>query len=464
MRNRSELAPHHLPSRKEKDVFEVGTINLDKRKVQADVLGQAIANTRRYRKEQTILCLPGEHCWDIHYLKSLKGVKKIVGLEESDVLFNKIKDKFKGHDGIEILNKKTSEFLYNTDLQFDLIYLDYFSNFNSVVRLDTEIIFARKLLKEKGKLIINFYGAREGIADQYKNKMVYEAICSKFSISPKNENEAVERCRWFNAHIMLMKPQYRVKTSVPVWNRYKSESAYMYTAYFTVNGYLAPGGKKTTGAEKLNLSQWFLMDGQKQIKTISGTSKRSLMFTLSRIGMTNVKEEFYKNKILKFYNENLYTPSAVEMLGRKGSVANWLKLVRSAGLCPRNYSTEQDLVGELKRIHQRDGTVTTSALKKAKIFRKLGWAKQFARLCSRNGLNFQYEISEKQKEVRRLEKIITIDRYLEYLENKGSKTKFDQYSFIRKNKITNYKDASGLLRKLKNEAEITQNHLPNRNE
>lgn len=413
--------------------------------LQSFVLGRATRNLSRYVKDQNILCFPGIEAWDFEFFKHQKYVKSITGLEDNTEIFNKVKKQYLKESNINLLNIKSSEFLATTDQNFDVIYLDYFSNLNNVVRFDVETILERKILNKYGKLIINLYGARESITDQYMNRKIYLDQCLAYNRRPREDTE-LDRTRAFNSLIMKCRKIYGVNFCCPSWAKYRSNNAYMYTAWLSCNGYRSSSTRgRDTGAVRAVPQFWFMEDRYAKIKEFKTNSMAGVGVSLARRGLKNSIRNHYKALLQKFYKEHGYTPSCLELTGKKGRVPGWTGLIREVGLCPRVYAKEEDLVDEMLRIEKRDGFVTSAALKNAKIFRKLGWAAEFRRLCEKHKIKFHLVLQKQNKKENLEKRIFNIKEYINDLDSKIHRTNSKKYSFARKHGVISYEKASKFL-------------------
>jgi|GEM_PF-6682790 len=423
-------------------------INIHKRKLQTLVLGRAIGNLSRYRKNLNILCLPGEQGWDIEFFDTYKAVDEIVCLEEDSLIYNRIAGRYRSKKGVTILNMKTSEFLATTEKKFDVIYIDYFSNLSSVVRFDLEMIFDRRIIRPGGKCVVNLYGSRESLSDKYANIKNYIDACATYGQTPDlNNNQGLFRARCFNAHMINCKRKYRVNCSSPSWLKYRSGKAFMYTGWFTVNSYKSKN-RRCSGAVKISPHLWF-MDGKcANIKEVRAKGTYGVMQALHRRGLIETKNNHYKALIQKFYNDNHRTPTCKDLGVPKGRIRGFTRMVRELGLCPPSKATESDILNELKRIASREGRIDFALLKKAKISRRLGWPAKFKDLCHKHGLPYyQDPLMSRQQRFREI-KIQRLDGYLDNLDKGLRRTKYQHYSYISKRGLLSYETASKHLREM----------------
>jgi hypothetical protein len=84
--------------------------------------------------------------------------------------------------------------------------------------------------------------------------------------------------------------------------------------------------------------------------------------------------------ITAFYNREGYVPTRAEAKAAGiRLVPDWIVLIRELGLCPRRRITEKDVLGEFRRIYERDGLVTIEALQRAKLL--TGNEDRYPRVC-----------------------------------------------------------------------------------
>lgn len=414
------------------------TINASKRKLQTLVLGRAYNNLRRYKTTFNILCLPGITGWDIEYFKSFKGTISITALEDDAKVFELLANKYKNVGNIKIVNMRTSEFLATTNEKFDIIYLDYYTNLSMTVRFDITTIFRRSLLLEMGKLIINIYGARETIPDQYTNIELRKEMWAKYGWAVQEEGGELERCRAFNALIMKCRWDLKILTTAPSWAKYKSNNTFFYTAWLSYNGVSA---RRTNAAAEYSPHVWAMTGARSNIPEIVAKNMSGVGNVLGRRGLKNTIRDHYKALALKFYEENQRSPSSIELTGRKGYIGDWSKLLREIKLCPLVNATEGDLLNELHRIEKRDGLVSWPALRKARIQRRLGWSKQFNLFCAKHGVRYQHDLNQTHIKYKIQKRINILYEYVSYLEAGKPRSYFRGKTSIRRMQATKYSEA-----------------------
>lgn len=421
-------------------------LNPSKRHIQSKVLGRSFRNMSRYKKEIRVLCLPGISGWDIELIRGFSGPKKtFVGLEDDSKTFNTINQNYSNAEDVRILNIKTSDFLATTDEKFDLIYLDYFSNLSNTVRFDVETIFSRSILNPRGHLIVNIYGARENVTDFHVNTSLYKRIYSarKWPVEESDDMELL-RCRAFGALIIDCIYNYKINVKCPKWLKYRSGTAFFYTAWLSYSGPTSKAGAAVTKTPKV----WCLPNTFK-VQEITTKGMSGLALSLSKRGMKNVSRNHYKALALKFYDENHRSPSSIEVTGKKGRINDWNTLLREVGLCPITKATDEDLLKELKRIEARDGFVSFQGLKKARISRRLGWSREYQRFCHKYGLKYFHDLQRKHYHIRRLKHLELVQKYIEYIESGKPKSYFPNKTTIRRIGIFSYSDALKKIKELK---------------
>lgn len=437
------------------EILEHEVINISKRKLQTIVLHRASQNLSRYVKNQRVLCLPGQSGWDLDYFRVNKHVVEIVGLEEDKEIYGKLCKRYKNVGKIDLQNLKTSEFLVSTDKKFDIIYLDYFSNLNTTVRFDIETILERQALNKWGKCIVNFYGARETITDQYVNEKLYKDACLFFNQPMKHlGNPEMLRCAAFNALVIQCRRKYKLRCSSVAWKKYltQNNNAHMYTGWFSINSY---GSRSDSSAVRVSPDNWFLTGEYGSIPLVRAKNFAGVMGALARRGLTGQARKHWMAKIQKFYNEHHYTPHPKEIGTTKlaHSGGKWAGYIRELGLCPRIKATEKELIEEIRRIELRDGQVTYEGLQRAMISRRLGWSAEFRRLCEKHKIKYHLQAEASQKEQLRLLCIDNIRKYLAHIDSGRPRTNSSHYSFMQKRGIIEYGAAASYLYKLTNPKE-----------
>jgi hypothetical protein len=222
--------------------------------------------TLKNRKKIRILCLPGEEVWDLDFFSQYKEVSEIVGLE----IVPTIVEEIQWHEDkrVKIVRQHSSDYLLQEANPFDLIYLDYMTNLNSVITFDAQVILRRKLVKPGGFLVMAIYGNRGGPGTTCVGKVSYSDFCEalKKDVELDVEFQRMLRLAWNSIlglhHLVSVSPRgHYVKTSVPVWKSYKIEAGKMFTVEAQIQGY--PHSKQEEALRK-RLSQW-LLTGRRRV-------------------------------------------------------------------------------------------------------------------------------------------------------------------------------------------------------
>lgn len=207
-------------------------LNPSKRMVQSAVLGRILRNARRSSDTFRALCLPGESGWDVEYLRRYGA--KVVALERNSAVADSLRNRYFG-PGVDVIEGHSSSYFLRDPDPFDLIYLDYYTNFSSVLRADVKMIFRRGWLKLNGKLVVSFYASRENPADSAEQLMHYEDLCAWMGEEPES-NPSRMRLRQLAYHGLIANirclpvrplprghPERRyIGTTAPAWWGYES--------------------------------------------------------------------------------------------------------------------------------------------------------------------------------------------------------------------------------------------------
>jgi hypothetical protein len=416
--------------------------NISKRSLQKKVFYRIMNHPHR-TEPYVFVCLPGKKCWEIEYLwrfncKTYKGIgpgiKKIIALEKDVETFEMIKQKYKDSDFVEVINTTTTEFLYTYQNKVDLIYFDYYSNFNGKVKQDIEIMFERKILNEKGKFIINFLGARESISDQILHQRLFKELMElgEFDLQWEDINEDQKRCIAFNGLIARYRAKSTtnktydtnnanyVNTTAPIWFRYRTHTGHsMLTGYFTLNAYKSRQSRQAVKRAKQVWTvseQWGITDWTKEVsKSRDRKDYRILVI----------------DQVKKFYEENHYTPSCID-LGR--SAITYLKeAIKLLELLPRTHRTVDDIKKEIDRIYQRDKVIHYYNICKAKIATKnhdtVMTIKHIISYCEQNNYCHRLNLHSIRIKINHLN---MINRYIDHLQAGKAAAAYQQYGSIRR--------------------------------
>jgi|TARA_Y100000310_G_scaffold322523_1_gene381653 hypothetical protein len=313
--------------------------------------------------------MPGVTCWDIDYFLSFEQTGEVVALESDPATAAVIRVRAAGLP-VVVHEQSTTEFLSTTDDRFDVVYLDYFANFNQQVEIDVQILMRRRLIRRRGAYAVSFYGARESIVTQARHRMLFEDLDT---LRPSNESwggmsRNRQRCVAFNSLIARLRfcslfvsepssaNRAFVTTTVPKWSSYATSNCDMLLGCFSVTGYSKhPDRRKVFRS----MDGWYVR-GRFGIRrwTVSTATGFSLMQGGAAM------DAVWGARVARFYRRNHYTPARVEI---GAHIRNWQAIVRGVGLCPRVNATDAEIDAEVMRIVERDGYVTRASLKKAKI-------------------------------------------------------------------------------------------------
>ena len=232
--------------------------NEAKRQLQRSTLYKIIANPHRV-KPYVAVCMPGRKCWDIDYLSKFDyrqtteccvGVQKIIAIEKDPEIAQIIKEHCKDNDLVEVFCMTTTEFFNTYEGVVDLIYLDYYSSFTPSVMQDLEIIFDRGVCEDMGKVVVNFFGAREPKTNQIRQQRLFNYLTLMLGLEDEHWSETEEdrrRCIAFNGFLYKLTTTRTLKdgkfpsVSAPLWQKYKNLAGYsMLTASFTSNSLGSP--------------------------------------------------------------------------------------------------------------------------------------------------------------------------------------------------------------------------------
>ena len=356
--------------------------NLAKRVQQRKVLGRILRASRAQRPLGTpfrVLCLPGAACWDTDFFLGFDFVTEAVALERDSEVAAVLRARYADPESrVVVVEASVGAFLVEETVPFDLVYLDYFSNFNFGVEADLKLIFRRRLLNPGGKCVVNFLAARESEQVQLRNRLLYEDLSARIGGEPWAElDPSRQRRAAFNALISSLRHAHAheppegdveggsqvrrrgrrtyARCTAPQWSSYPTVSASMLTASFTCNGYARRAGSYV---EVNALDRWLARTPveEHRPRSLNGVTRMKGMATAA---------EWWRARIKAFYEKNHYTPACHEI--HKRSVNGWNDHVRAVGLCPRKNATREEICQELLRIAAREGHVTWTLARKAKL-------------------------------------------------------------------------------------------------
>lgn len=414
--------------------------NAAKRKMQHRLFGE-ILSSRRGRhpdKELKILCLPGEDAWDIDYFTSWDHVSKVVGLEADKTVAEKLKSRYHGNPRVEIHHAWTTEYLYNTTEQFNVVYLDYYSNLGISTFYDMELALYRKRIRPAGKLVVSFFAAREPPPDIVAQLRYCEAFHRRHN-EPWDPKTDPDRRRMLAVNGFLAELRHRrldpmnegfhVNPWVPNWWSYATATAKMITAEIGIPGYV---NYRRSHLTERNRRRWFIRSEFYPIKHFEWTGSRPI--TSSR-GRTITYREVWVKRIKQFYAKYDHTPVSRELADV--FVLDFNSMVREAGFCPRYQATREEFEGELRRIYERNGYVSAELLRAARLPERLRvvtpWVVEFLdKLGAPKELRTDYKASVYFNRVR------IYRRFIDHLASKKPLCYFRGYSALYQRGVDNY--------------------------
>jgi len=428
--------------------------NPSKRSLQRKVLGRIIRHPH-HKDPMTVVCLPSQSCWDIKFFSSFPRVERIIAIERDPEVAQTIREKTAGNSKVvEVYEGTTTGWLATTEEKVDLLYFDYCSNFNLTVLQDFQLVFRRRVLKEKGKCVVAFLGARESESDQIAQRLLFEDFNERVSGGEEwgDMEPHRRRCVAFNSFLARgrfepIRPmagghpdRVFALTCAAKWYSYPTEPGVpMLVGNFTLNSY----SRKSSGIYPITTSMdvW-LVRGARGIREI----RRGNFSGMGSVEGAGFVCDIYRRRILEFYEKKGYTPQQLDL--GKTSVANWTGLIREVGLCPRTGASLEDLKGEIQRIYDRDGIVTWDALSRAKIRKRnqLSTPAQLRGILDEMGL-LHRAYSARRREID-LVLLKVLRAYVTTIENGGNRTGFHRYSYLRKKGLHNYGEAVRELRRL----------------
>ncbi len=121
--------------------------------------------SERKIRDLKVLCFPGaeaegEEALEVKEVYDSLGIprKNIIGLECDRTRAERLR---RANLGIEVICEEDWRYLQSTDKKFDIMSLDYTSNFGKMQAYVIDLIATRRLLGDRGVLLTNYYGARE---------------------------------------------------------------------------------------------------------------------------------------------------------------------------------------------------------------------------------------------------------------------------------------------------------------
>lgn len=412
-------------------------MNPSKRKLHVKMLHQVIWRLENQvfpNRKLNVLCMPGISGWDIEFFKRREHVGKIVAVEENEEVYLALKERY---PDLEIHNTQTSEYLRHTNLKFDIIFLDYFATFSSVVKFDVATVYKRKLINDSGYLLINIYGARDPVHEFYNNVDLANEILEYHNLPlvAIDDSERI-RCLAFNSLIFSLCREHGYGFGCPGWRKYKSNSAYMYTACMTFKGEVSYRQIKRLRAHTPR-NDWFV-----QFKIPETTS----VIAMPMDGMLDSMFERKKAMVVSFYKKNNRIPFTSEIVQLRRGIKSYPELVRSIGLCPIKNQNREDILGEVDRIIKREGKVNWELLNHAHISKftaskAFGNCKNFYTELSKKGVVIDYHTTLKQKKEEKCNLIFQDIQNGVALSKACDKHKLSHslyYDWVKKNKLPGY--------------------------
>lgn len=390
--------------------------NEAKRQLQRETLYKIMGNPHRV-KPYVAVCMPGRRCWDIDYLSKYDyrdttdccvGVQKIIAIEKDPEIAELIKEHCKDNDLVEVFCMTTTEFFNTYEGVVDLIYLDYYSSFTPSVMQDLEIILDRGVCEEKGKVVVNLFGAREPKTNQIRQQRLFKYLTLMLDVEDETWDDAeVERrrCVAFNGFlyklttIRTLNNGFYPSISIPFWRMYKNLSGYsMLTVSFTFKGYRK---KKTYYQGRKSPDQWLVRGGWHIREKVKPTR--------FKIPYSELKE-----RVREFYEHNHYTPQPQDF--GLTSCKRLKEAIEDVGLCPRTMRTQEQIDAEILRISERDGYVTLYSIHKARLPTKQALISKYKGICERLGVKHRMDLQEVNRAIYRHG---VVKHYLMHLENGG---------------------------------------------
>jgi len=132
---------------------------------------------------------------------------KIYAFEKDPVLFNKIEQSFDKPKNIELINADAEEYLSDTDIEFDLIFLDYCG----AARRDINGI-VRDRLSNNGVLALTEFLSRGAIKYKFEPKNDFESIVSTKYGENNQTNMQFRVFRKVDALFLKVPRDYRIVT------------------------------------------------------------------------------------------------------------------------------------------------------------------------------------------------------------------------------------------------------------
>lgn len=353
-------------------------VNPTKRSLQLRLLGRIKGKGFR-SYPLTVVCLPGRSAWDIDYFLQWDKVERIIGIERETEVVEALRQRYSANPEVELYEGSVSEYLLSAVPQsVDLAYLDYCSAFGLSVIQDIELLLERRVLSEGGRCVVGFFNAREQASHRVAQRRLFEELDSDYPSGEEWDTITPDRrrCVAFNAllHRYRREPLgYRQSggdgkrvgaSAVNSWWRYPSLGGSMLTGSFTIHSY----GPRAYSNVSRAPDKWYVR-GKYSIQ------EANLPQSLASLGRSalgrgrDIVGDILRYELLQYYEIHGYSPSFAvlrpDSCGKHRGV--WSDFVRGVGLCPYQGATLEDVRGELRRIHKKEGVVQESHLRRAHL-------------------------------------------------------------------------------------------------
>tara|TARA_R110002126_G_scaffold81426_4_gene200678 strand:- start:380 stop:1639 length:1260 start_codon:yes stop_codon:yes gene_type:complete len=320
------------------------------------------------------MCLPGKSAWDIDYFLNSGKFTRVVGIERDGDIAQHLRDRYREDGRVEIFEGTVGRYLMGVSYPLDLVYLDYCSPFGLAQAQDIQILLQRGVLSHGARCIVSFFNARETEATQIAQRRLFDEL--NLEAPPGEVWEDVEpnrrRCIAFNA--LLHRHRRRGKlwrierpliapSAVSHWHQYATTGGAMLTGYFLMR---LPRTKVPENAAKKSPDKWFVR-GKSSLKIVAEPSSLvSISYADSLCGRDLSKDRLVRG-IVDYYRKTGKSPRRREVTGGGKHRHKWNNLIRELGLCPVLRATVDDVKGELRRIHEKEGILTIPLLLRADL-------------------------------------------------------------------------------------------------
>jgi len=219
----------------------------------------------------------------------------------------------------------------------------------------------------------------------------------------------------------------------------------MLTGYFTMRSY---GYNVSKDVLPRCPDKWYVQ-GDLKIKDVKPGKAIGALSRVSKSLGQDIAHDVVAKKVLDFYNEHGHAPTKEQMGTR---MPGWTVFLRELGVCPHHGATVEDIKAELRRIHQREGTVRVEHLKRAKLYeksvvrkRKTGknWRSLFEEWMTEMGIPHDLRMGRER------DLPLYLSRYLAHLDAGGDRRNAPHYSTLYSRGLLDYADASAALHELR---------------